>query len=160
AKSLRVHEVVAAAYADRGFLGTEAALFCELLELDERRVDIRWTELDLRRDDLAGPRPAVRGRDEDVSAHACHPRPMLLAQDVRQALPAEAGPDHVEVAFRVDVEFDAVGRQAGLENRMKSAPEVPAVFRGAVQDDLRLVAPDQLRHDLGVRARAGNPEAW
>src|SRR5438552_11354478 len=130
-KGLRDPEAVAAAHDDRGFLRTEAALFCELLQIDERRVDIRWTELDLLRDDLARPARVVRGRDEDVSAHRCHLRPMLLAQDVRQALPAETGPDHVEVALRVDVEFDAVGRQAGLENRMKSAP------RGPVRSSMR-----------------------
>src|SRR5437899_3313260 len=78
---------------------------------------------------------------------------VLLAQDVREALPAEARPDHVEVALRVDVELDAVGRQASLEDRVKAASEVPSVLRRTIEDDLRFVAPDQLRHHLRVRPR-------
>src|SRR5439155_13953396 len=54
-EALRVPEAVAAAHDDRGFLRMATALFGELLELDEHRVDIRWTELDRLRDDLARP---------------------------------------------------------------------------------------------------------
>ncbi len=33
---------------------------------------------------------------------------------------------------------------------MEAAPQVPSVLRGTVEDDLGLVPPDQLRHDLRV----------
>src|SRR2546426_2053941 len=36
---------------------------------------------------------------------------------------------------------------------MEAASQVPSVLRGAVEDDLGLVPPDQLRHDLGVGPR-------
>src|SRR6266571_9157678 len=37
---------------------------------------------------------------------------------------------------------------------MEAASQVPAILRGAVQDDLGLVPPDELRHDLGVWSRS------
>src|SRR5206468_913319 len=155
---LRVPEAVATAHHDVGFLGTEAPLLREFLKVHEGRVDVRGPELHGLWDDLAGPLRVVRGRDKDVPPHRSHLRTVLLAEDVGQALPAEARPDHVEVALRIDVELDAVGRQAGLEDCVKAASEVPSVLRRAIEDDLRFVAPDQLRHHLGVRPRTVNLE--
>src|SRR5207245_6168302 len=77
-----------------------------------------------------------------------------LAEDVGQALPAETRSDHVEIPLRVDVELDAIRCQAGLEDRMEAASQVPSVLRGAVEDNLGLATPDELRHDLGVRSRS------
>src|SRR5207302_7258013 len=75
------------------------------------------------------------------------------AQDVGQALPAEARSDHVEVAFRVDVELHAVRGEPGLQDRMEPPSEVPSVLRSSEEDDLRLLPPDQLGHHLRVRPR-------
>src|SRR5213594_2292198 len=157
---LRVPEAVATAHDDVGFLRSKAALFRELLKLLERRVDVRGPELDRLPDDFARPLRIVRWRDEDVPPYRSHLRTVLLAQDVGEALPAEARADHVEVALHVDVELDAVGRQAGLEDRVKAASEVPSVLRRAVEDDLRFVTANQLGHHLGVRSRTVNLEDW
>src|SRR2546427_825665 len=131
-EGFRVPEAVAAAHDHVGLFRTESALPGEFLKVRESRVDVRWPELDGLVDDLARPGRIVRRGDEHIPAYRGHLGPMLLAEDVGQALPAETGADHVEVSLRVDVELDAVRRQAGLEDRMEAASQVPSVLRGAV----------------------------
>ena len=129
----------------------EATLLREFLELDQRGIDVRGRERHGLADDLARSGGIVRRRDEDVPPHGGHLRAVLLAKDVREALPAEARANHVEIAFRVDVELDAVRREARFQDRMEATAEVPPVLRRPVQDDFRLVTPDQLGHHLGIR---------
>src|SRR6266566_3213016 len=126
----------------------------DLRELEERHVRVLLRELGRLADDLAATGWIVLRGDEHVPTHGRHLRPVLLAQDVRERFPAEARADHVEVSFGVDLELHAVRREARLEDRVQPAAKVPAVLRGAVEDDLRLVPPDQLGHDLCVRPRS------
>src|SRR5437762_1486093 len=112
---LRVGETVSSAHDDVGLLGPQAPFLRELLELQERCVDILRFQLDRLPDDLTATIRIVRRRDEHVPPDGGHLWPVLLAQDVGQAFPAETWPDHVEVAFGVDVELDAIRGEPGLQ---------------------------------------------
>src|SRR5205807_2370130 len=124
-----------------------------LIELEELCIEVLRRQLHPFVDDLAAAVRIVRRRHEHVPPDGGHLRPVLLAQDVGQALPPEARSDHIEVAIRVDVELHAVRGEPGLQDRMEPPSEVPSVLRGPEQDDLRLLPPDQLGHHLCVRAR-------
>src|SRR5207237_9063236 len=119
--------------------------------LQQRRPDILRFQLDRLPDDLTATIRIVRRRDEHVPPDGGHLWPVLLAQDVGQAFPAETWPDHVEVAFGVDVELDAIRGEPGRQDRTEASAEVPTALRGAEEHDLRLVPPDELRHHLAVR---------
>src|SRR5256886_1819458 len=151
---LRVGEPVSSAHDDVGLLRPQASFLRELLEFQERRVGVLRAQLDHLADDLAAVLRVVRWRNEHVPPDGGHLRPVLLAQAVGEAFPAETRPDHVEISFGVDVELDAVRGESGLQDRMRSAAEIPTVLRGAEEDDLRFVPPDELRHHLSVRTRS------
>src|SRR5947208_5708760 len=150
---LRVSEAVAAAHDDVRLLRSQAAFLGELIELEELCIEVLRRQLHPFVDDLAAAVRIVRRRHEHVPPDRGHLRPVLLAQDVGQALPSEARSDHVEVAFRVDVELHAVRGEPGLQDRMEPPSEVPSVLRSSEEDDLRLLPPDQLGHHLRVRPR-------
>src|SRR3989475_8020630 len=150
---LRVSEAVATAHDDVGLLRSEAAFLREFVELEELCIEVLRQQLHPFVDDLAAAVRIVRRRHEHVPPDGGHLRPVLLAQDVGQALPPEARSDHVEVAFRADAGLHAVRGWPGFQNRMEPPSEVPSVLRGPEEDDLRLLLPDQLGHHLRVRPR-------
>src|SRR6266550_4286648 len=89
-KVLRVSEAKATAHDDVGLLRPEATFLRELVELEELCIEVLRRKLYLFVDDLAAAVRIVRGRHEHVPPDGGHLRPVLLAQDVGQALPPEA----------------------------------------------------------------------
>src|SRR5438132_12260862 len=129
-KVLRVSEAVAAAHYDGGLLRPEAAFLRELVELEELCIEVLRRQVHPFVDDLAAAVRIVRRRHEHVPPDGSHLRPVLLAEDVGQALPPEARSDHVEVAFRVDVELHAVLSEPAFPDSMEPPSEVSPVLRG------------------------------
>src|SRR5207253_1720432 len=87
---LRVSEAVAAAHDDVRLLRSQAAFLGELIELEELCIEVLRRQLHPFVDDLAAAVRIVRRRHEHVPPDRGHLRPVLLAQDVGQALPPEA----------------------------------------------------------------------
>ena len=151
-EDLRISEAVSAAHDDVRLVRPHPALPDELLELEELRVEVRLTEFHDLVHNLPLADRIVMGREEHVPPGARHLGAVLLAQDVREGLPAEARADHVEVPIVVEVELHAVRGEPRLEHRMEPPAEVPPVLRRSVEDDLGLVEGDQGRHHLRERA--------
>src|SRR6266568_316849 len=151
-------EAEAAAHHDLGVVGPKAALLSEFPELDQRHVLVLRGQMDLFPHDVSAARGVVPRCDEHVPPDRGHLGAVLLAQDVGERLAAKTRADHVEVAVRIDVELHAVRREARLEDRVEPSAEVPPVLRRAEQHDLRLVVANELRHHLGIRPRAVDPE--